>query len=60
MSQYAGFSRVKLIFWNLTCVKDLTNSKSEWYSVTLDAINIVSTHKVQTTHDASSDINIFS
>ena len=38
----------------------LTNSKSEWYSVTLDAINIVSTNKVQTTHDASSDINIFS
>ena len=49
MSQYARFSRVKLIFWNLTCVKDLTNSKSEWYSVILDAINIVSTH------DASSD-----
>ena len=54
------FSWVKLIFWNLTCVKDLTNSKFEWYFVTLDAINIVSTHKVQTTHDANRNINIIS
>ena len=38
----------------------MTNSKFEWYFVTLNAINIVSTHKVQTTHDANRNINIIS